>query len=265
MSTIKISFKSPGSTRLEQVLLFGFLPLALTLLIASCGPAKEAVCEGDQERLLLVPSTSESDLAIDRELAPTVAEQVVSRAANSCGSVTVGTQNNRATADMALQTVQLTPDKDEAFNRNPEVAKLEREGNDFVDQKLLQPLAEMSATKGSPFFASLTKIGDEMDVHGLAPATVVLVGDGIAVEKSPSGKTIDFSDPESAAGALREFVPLLRNLKGSCVILVGAGAGSGLSDQDLRTAQDLMGRTLGSAGAGFVATRSPDIPDSCHA
>jgi hypothetical protein len=240
--------------------------LAITAAAAvGCSQKKVAVCQGKSENLVLVPSTSISDLETDRLLAPRVTEQIVERAAESCGSITVGLQNNRPTADLELVTLELSPARDEAFNRNPDVRDMVEDGTAFVEKHLLEPLSKVQATDGSPFLGTLVRIRDELDVHGLIPATIVLLGDGISVEEAPNGEGyINFTHETVDADLVRAFEPLLRPLTGSCVMLLGAGADSELPDSRLREARAILGKTIENAGGKFVATRSPDLPASCN-
>ena len=120
----------------------------IVILIAGCG-STEPVCQGAPERILLVPSTSYSDLATDRALAPAVAQQAVGRAAASCGRLLVGLQDNRPEADLDLQTVDFTPRHRGAYNRKPEISQLVTMGETFVQVNLIKLLAKIQPTYGS--------------------------------------------------------------------------------------------------------------------
>lgn len=252
-----------GANRLPLAAAATFLVVAAATALLAFAPSKSDICSGTPERLVLVPSTSISDLKYDRHLTPGVAEQVVERAAESCGSVTVGIQNNRTAADLELVTMELEPAKQQAYNSNPSIRMMVEQGEQFVDENLLRPLGQVPGTPASPFFAGLAKIGEEIEVHKLAPATIVIVGDGIAFESLPSGKgRVDFTDREMDPELLREFDPMLKPLRGSTVILVGAGADSRLPDEVIRRSQAMLRDTIERAGARFVATRSSDLPPS---
>ena len=115
------------------------------------------------------------------------------------------------------------------------------------------------------------KIGKELQAHQDAPATIILLGDGIDLEPALHGDgTINFAAPvRSAADSAQlekmvdEFEPLLKPLAGSCVMLVVAGAANKLSDARILTAQQLLAHVLQADHVGFVPTRSSDLPPSC--
>jgi hypothetical protein len=242
--------------------------LAVVVLFAGCG-STEPVCQGAPQHMVLVPSTSKSDLLIDRAQTPYVAQQVVDRTAASCGQLTAGIQNNLPEANLDLHTLWLASPIARAFNRSPEQRQLVARGVAFVKSKLLDPLKVTPATAGSPFLGALVKIGQELQAHGGSKATIVLVGDGIDLEPAPQGDGLinlaadPLEGPRVATVLKRmmEFVPLLKSLAGSCVMLVGAGATNVLPDTRIRLAQQLFGQVLRRAGVGFVATRSSDLPD----
>jgi len=236
--------------------------IAVSLLASGCG-AKENVCRGSRQHIVLVPSTSVSDLATDQSLAPDVAGEAVNRAADSCGRLTTGIQNNHTEADLELRSLDLTPQHPTTFNRKPAQRRLVIEGNSWMQATLLKSLAATPATDGSPFLGALVKVGAEIQAHGGGTATIILLGDGIDIEPAPnSDGQINFSRAVPVK-LLDEFVPLLKPLKGSCVMLIAAGAASGLDDARIRAAQTMLGQTLKQAGIGFVATRSRDLPASC--
>ncbi|WP_354699913.1 hypothetical protein DSM112329_00173 [Paraconexibacter sp. AEG42_29] len=236
-----------------------------TFLATGCGQQMQAVCPDVPERVVLVPSTSASDLATSQDLGPAVAAQAVARAANSCGRISVGLQNNAVESDLELLSLELTPKRTMAFNAKPVIKPLIKEAEAFVQDTLLGPLATIPPTNGSPFINGLIKMATELNAHGGVPATIILLGDGIAIERTPSGGLVDFRTTDVPKALLDEFVPLLAPLKASCVMLVSAGAESDLTDETLRNGQKLLGDTLNEAGIGFVATRSRDVPTSCPA
>jgi len=244
------------------------LAVAATVVVAAvaasgCSQELRAVCPEKRENVVLVPSTSVSDLQTSKAMAPAVSEQVVARAAESCGHLGVGLQNNRTAADLDLQSVELTPKRTEAINPDPVIRKLRRTGTEFVQERLLDPLSTVPATDGSPFLGALVKLASELQAHDAAPATIVMLGDGIDIETSPSDQVVDFRLASTSKEVLDEFVPLLKPLAGSCVILMGAGAQSGLPDEVIRSSQERLRQTLDAAGVGFVATRSSDLPSTC--
>jgi hypothetical protein len=239
--------------------LFGFV-----LVILGCGD-EEPVCLGEPEHVVFLPSTSYSDLKVSQELAPEVGRQLVARAAASCGRLSVAILNNQPESDLELQSVKLVPERTTAFNRKPIIKELVTAGERFLQDKLLDPLAETPVTHGSPFHGGLVKIGAELEAHEGGPATVVVLGDGIAVERSPeTSGVINFSNRVVPEERLDEFVPRLTSLKGSCVMFIAAGAESNLPDERLRDARAMMENTLSKAGVEFVATRSRQVPRSCE-
>jgi hypothetical protein len=242
--------------------------LLLTALAAvGCGGQTEtAVCPGSPEHIVLVPSTSETDYDVSVEMTPAVSEQVVRRVAESCGRLTVGIQDGRPAANLVLHSRTLVPDAGdkEAYNPGAETDDLIEEGTEFAEEKLIDPLEATEATGGSPFFSTLIKIGEEEDAQHWPPATIVLVGDGLVVQRPPEGgEFIRFGVDPVSPQTLAAFVPLLRSIEGSCVLLVGAGATSKLPEQHLRASHQLLAETIEQAGADFTSTRSPEVPEDC--
>lgn len=242
----------------------------LVVGLTACG-SQQPVCQGTPQTVVLAVSTSGSDLVTARALAPQVAAQAVKRAATSCGRLLVGLADNHPEADLVLHGVVFTPEFREAYNRNPQINRLVDSGNAFVETNLLKPLAVAQPTPGGAYLGTLQKIGEELHVHGLGPATIIVVGNGVEEEPAPHGDgTISFVDPpgdpkQGQLGArVREFEPLLAgSLAGSCVMLVGAGANTALSDNAIVSDQALLDEVLAGARVGFVATRSPDLPPAC--
>lgn len=241
--------------------------IALLSALAATGcdhQQQEAVCSGHPKHVVLVPSTSVTDYDVSVAMAPAVSRQVVRQVAESCGRVTVGIQDGRPEANLELRSRTLIPDARKAYNPGAKTDELVGEGNEFVSANLIGPLEETEPSGGSPFFSTMAKIGEELAAHEWGQGMIVLVGDGLVVERPPGGgKMIRFGVEPVPEKALAAFVPPLKSLKGSCVVLVGAGATSKLPDDRLRASQRLLGKTLEKAGVGFVSTRSPDLPAAC--
>lgn len=240
--------------------------MAVVVTAGLTGCKTERVCSATPERIMVVASTSTSDLKTARELTPAVTGEAAARASESCGLVGAGIAGNRVESDMVVELKQLEPARTTAPNRRPDVRKMLRAAERFYDQKLLEPLANVTATSGSPFLGALAKVAAELEAEGLSGGTVVaIVGDGIDIEGAPSGKKIDFRSHEVDRRALDEFVPLLRPLSGSCVALLGAGARSNADPVVLRRSRKLLGGVLSKANVDFVATRSSRLPNTCRA
>jgi hypothetical protein len=241
--------------------------VAVVLVSSGCAADEEkVVCSGPHEHYVLVPSISKTDYDVSLEMTPLVAREVVDRAARSCGRVTVGIQDGRPEANLELQSTTLTPEPkdEEVFDLENEIEDLAREGRSWVQEHLLVPLNESEAKDGSPFLSALAKIGDELAAHRWQRGTIALVGDGLVVERRPSGQgKVRFGQEPITQEVKDEFVPLLRSLHGSCVMLVGAGATSKLPANMLRASQKALGEILDDAEVDFVATRSPELPPGC--
>jgi hypothetical protein len=237
--------------------------VAFAIVLAGCGSGTEEVCV-DKENVALLAATSVSDIEVSQEVTAEVSVQAVERAANGCGVLTVGIFNNTPQADLVVHPEPLVPTIKEAGNRKPVIDKLVDMGTTHVHDKLLAPLAEAQKTKGSPFFGALVKLGHELELHDSLPATIVLVGDLVEIERAPDGRMVDFRHPEVAQTRVDVFVPDLKTLKGSCVIVVAAGAASDLPEETIAAGQELFGATLRKAGVGFAATRSPTLPPGCR-
>lgn len=242
-------------------------------MLTGCG-STEPVCQGAAQTNVLVVSTGYGDLAVDREMAPEVAHEVVQRTAESCGRLLVGLADDRPVGDLVLRSQRFTPHDQTAYNRTPDVNQMISEGTKFVQQHFLQPLKSARPSPGGAFLGTLVAVGDELYTKGIGRANVILIGNGIEDESVPAGRrVVNFGallseqsgvSSELARGAA-EFEPLLSHLKGSCVMLIGAGADSGLSDSQILTARSLFQETLATAHIGFAPTRSPDIPPGCNA
>jgi hypothetical protein len=255
-------------TRIHQYQLSAIAAIALlaALAVAGCGQEEVAVCPPRSEHIVLVPSTSETDYDVSLEMTPEVSRQVVRRVAASCGRITVGIQDGRPGANLELQSKRLTSKEqgEKAYNPGAKTDELVEDGDEFVQASLIDPLGETEPTGGSPFLTTMVKVGEEIDAQGWDQGTVVLVGDGLVVERPPGdGKAISFGTEPVSAADLAPYVPLLKSLRGSCVVLIGAGATSKLSADSIRASHQLLGETLEKAGVDFVATRSPELPARC--
>lgn len=245
------------------------LPVVATIaavLLTGCGAVeKKQVCSGQPEHVVVVAATSISDLELSQRFTPAVSKQAVERAATSCGSLSVGLLGGKhAEADLALETHQFTPSKTEVYgSTTPILEPLKQDGGDFVERELLKPLRQAEALEGSPFLNGLARIAAELKTRHVTKAAIVIVGDGVVVERGQDGRLISFGDDTPDHKAVNAFAPLYGPLKNGCVILAGSGAEAKLSDEQLRTARRLLGGVLEEAGAQFVATRGDDIPWGC--
>lgn len=236
----------------------------LLILAAGCGGGGEAVCRGDSTPYIEIAGASLSDLAADQQLAPEASDEVARRAAESCSSISSAIATNAPAADLALQTTDSVPELREANDRTPVIDQLADDLRGELEEDLVEPLAVAQPTPGSPMLTTLQVIGREAKAHGWGKVTVVWVGDGLVVERSPVTDTpVAFGHGPVDQAVLDEWVDGLEDLRGACVILVGAGADSELDDGVITEAQDMVGKTLAKAGVGFVATRSADLPPGC--
>lgn len=233
--------------------------------LAACG-STELVCQGPKQHVTVLPFTSPSDVVVSRELAPRVADQVAAEVAGSCGSVATGIVDGSPGAHLVITAHELDTREDVRVpNRKPFVRKMEREIRSFLEERMLTPLEETDPSPGSPFLGTLAKVSQETVDHQRPRGTVILIGDSIARERTPSGERLDFRQPVPAE-RLEEFVPLLSGLAGHCVLLIGQGGVGGPrppDDTTLRAAREMLARTLDEVGAGFASTRSSDLPPDC--
>jgi hypothetical protein len=174
---------------------------------------------------------------------------------------------NNPERDLELYSVRFVPREAHAYNPTPIRRELDDRGRTFAKAKLLARLERTGATAGSPFFTTFAKIGRELTRHRWGSATVISVGDGLVVDRSPDGRSLVRLDrgPLPTGETLREFVPMLKSLRGSCVILIGQGAtdSAGPRPERIRAAEQLLGKTLNRANVGFVSTRSRQLPPRC--
>jgi hypothetical protein len=238
---------------------------ALALVAAACGPEQQAVCTGEPEHVVIVTSTSLSEYETSRDLVRGVVRQAVSRVVRSCGRLTVGIMTNNPERDLVLRSRSFAPDETAAYNREPILRRMLERARRFARRHQLDPLEDVEPTRGSPFFTTYAKIGRELRAHDWPAATVLSVGDGLTVERSPSGTLVRFDRGIAPRRALNEFVQMLGVLRESCVLLVGQGGtdGTGPSPGRIRTAERLLRRTLERAGVRFVSTRSSELPPGC--
>lgn len=233
-------------------------------LLTSCSGEGERICQGSTRHYLLVGGISISDIDEDKELAPQVADALAERAGGSCSSVSTALATNSPAADLELKTTASTPEQETANSREPFVAELTDNLRAELQDDFVDPLSTATASPGSPMLTTLEVIGREATAHQWGPVIIVWLGDGLIVERSPITNTpVAFGHGPVRQAVLDEWVPSLEGLRGSCVILVGAGAGSDLDDALITRAQDMLKRTLAKAGVGFVATRSADLPPGC--
>lgn len=251
------------SHRITTTAVGAILAAAATTALGACGPT-EAVCEGAPARFTVLPFTSPSDLKLSRQLAPEVAQKVAARAASSCGEVAAGIVRSDPEATLVIRDDRLKSEHDQVPDRRAFVRQLEKDGLEFLEDTLLGPLENAKPSPGSPFLNALAKVAQEAEAHSWKRGTVVLIGDSVARERAPSGALIDFRR-EVPPGRLEEFVPLLRTLRGHCVMLLGQGGGALANSATLRRAREMLDATLSKAGVGFVATRSPELPPDCGA
>jgi hypothetical protein len=240
---------------------------ALAALVTAIGFAsckKEThICPAESPNYVLIASTSSSDLTASQELATKVSAQVIERAVRSCGRIIVGLQDNKPEANLVLQSRKLTPESDKTIDPTPIFRDLREEAQNFVDRNFLRPLKSKSPTNGSPFLGTWVELGKELQAHGWRPATIVEIGDGIEIERLPSGQLVDFRQASVPPSLLKQFLGGLGLLKGSCVMLIGAGSDDAQRRAQIARSQPMLQRTLGKARVGFVGTRSPDVPPRC--
>jgi hypothetical protein len=238
---------------------------ALALTGLGCGD-KELVCVGAPNHVAVIASISKTDYDISTELAPEVAGKSMRHVASSCGELMVAIQDGRPDSNLNLVRKRFEPRTEEAFDPGAIREDMFEEGDEFVKTELLTPLNQVQPIGGSPFFATVAKTRREADARGWPPVTIVLIGDGFVVERSPeTSKMIRFGQEPISNQILAEFTGMLGDLNGSCVMVVGFGAGTGLQPEQIRETERLLAKTFEAAGATFLASRSPDIDPVCPA
>lgn len=234
------------------------------LVAAGCGGEGEEVCKGEPVHYVEIGGASISDLEADQELAPDVSDELASLAAERCSSISTAIATNAPAADLELMPTESAPSMRRADDRTPVVNELADDLRAELEEDFVEPLAAAHSTPGSPMLTTLQVIGREAKAHQWGEITVVWLGDGLVVEHSPVTDTpVAFGHVPAEQAVLDEWVDGLEDLRGSCVILVGAGADSELDDDVIIEAQDMVAKTLAKAGVGFVTTRSADLPPGC--
>jgi hypothetical protein len=137
------------------------------------------------------------------------------------------------------------------------------EGRGFVAEQLLEPLGSAEAVEGSPYLNGLAQIATEMEAHRIQRASILLIGDGLAVEQDLNGRQLNLYARHVDEDAVLAFASLYGPLKGSCVILLGSGADADVSDGQHRSTRRLLDEVLTKADARFVSTLSSDVPWDC--
>lgn len=237
----------------------------LAFVSLGCGD-KTLVCVGEPDHVALIASTSVTDYDVSAELAPAVGKKVMRHVARSCGDLMVGIQDGRPDSHLNLVPKHFKPRSDEAFDPGAIRDDMYEEGEEFLEGRFLGPLNEAEPIGGSPFFATVAKTRREAAVRGWPPPTIVLIGDGFVVERSPeTNQMVRFGQEPISPETLTEFTTLLGDLDGTCVMVVGFGANSNLPPQQIRETERLLAETFEAAGANFLATRSPDIEPECQA
>lgn len=238
---------------------------SLALAGLGCGE-KTLVCVGKPAHVALIASTSKTDYELSAELAPTVGRKVMQYTARSCGDLMVGIQDGRPDSNLNLVEENFEPRSKEAFNPGKMREDMYKEGEEFLEREFHGLLAKSKPIGGSPFFASVAKTRHEATVRGWPAPTIVLIGDGFVVERSPeTNKMVRFGQEPIDQPTLTEFTNLLGDLKGTCVIVVGFGGNSNLPSQQIRETESLLAEAFEAAGAKFLATRSPDLEPECRA
>jgi hypothetical protein len=237
------------------------LAALLAALVAGCGgvsSAKKPVCEGKPQRLVIVGMTTPSDLESSKKLAGPVTDQAIAKAVKSCGSVTVGVVDESA-ENLALYSKTLTPKKKTAINPKPQRTQMTDIAETFVKEHYLDPLNRQNKpTKGSPFFSVSAKIRQELAAKGIHATAVVITGDGVFVDVTPTGKKVDARAANVSDAALDEFVPLLKGLP-KCMMLIGDARGSGLDLNKLRRTSQQFVATFAKAGVTVQPTSSSEL------
>lgn len=237
------------------------LVFALAAMLAGCTFGTEAACLENPRNIVVVAATSVSDIETSRKVAGKVGKNAAEIAAKTCGTLSVAMLTNAPQADLALASIELTSAYERVSSREAVVRQLTERAEKHATAFLTDPLAQASATRGSPFLGGLVKVGEELQSQNRTPATIVLIGDLIDVEPAADGAgTVDLRTGKVDAQALRSFDRGLKALKGSCVVALAAGADSGLPESTITVAREAVGQTVRRGGASFKATRSIEIP-----
>lgn len=245
-----------------RMLRAGVITIIPTLLLAACGTEQVAVCEGRPAVLQEVAMTSTSDIDTAKALAGPVSEQLIKEAVMTCGTLQVAIASARPET-LELHSITLVPEKPKAHNPKLLRESMTKTARAFVRKHLLSPLEQIrSGEPTSPFLGVSAKVAHESRERGIAGSRLIIVGDAIAVEVSPSGYLIDMRSRSVSAAALREFVPELEGGP-SCVMIIGVARGSNLPAQRIRAARAMLKATFKQAGVLFAASSSPDLPATC--
>ncbi len=227
----------------------------------------EPICPpGQQTSIVLVALTSQPSIESVRESAASISHQVAQRAASDCAVLSTGVADANPSSDMALNSISLLPTAKNAPDRTPWISELQARAERWLNRYFIGPLRRASPSSNSPVLNTLTSIASQEKAAGRHAGTVVEITDAVAVETAPDGALVNLSQPTDAelAAHQQSFVPGLTALKGGCVLIVDAGAGSGLGLQRLEQARRSIDDVLDAKDIGLAWTRSQEVPGHCR-
>lgn len=240
----------------------GVVCLALAFTVGA--RLERPVCPKNTPEISIGAMSSTSEYAFVAKALPTIADQVASRAAESCGAIATFISTDRPEAVIDLQRVVLQPRRNKATSRVPFVHAMYKQASEFLKKTLLARFARTAPTATSPVLGTLAMIGKERRAQGLPPGTIIVATDMIAVEPGRRGKgPIDFRrrvPPRDEDQRLAAFRYGLAGLKDSHVIIVGVGADSHLGPERIEHAENAITSVLTSVGAKVTIMRSVTLP-----
>jgi hypothetical protein len=261
------TMRTPFQARLGAVIAAA-LAFAAAIVCSGCALTHTAaICPARATSITLTAITSPSDIGLSQQAGPGVAHQVAARAANECATLSTAVADAHPQGDLVLSSIQLTPSAKDAPNRVPWIAGLQRRAEAFLRQYFLKPLEAAHAQPTSPVLSTMAAIAAQQEAAGRRGGTIVETTDGFSVERAPDGGEIDFdrTPARKLKAQLLSFAPSLADLRGGCVILLGAGAHTHLGVGYVDEVRHAIGEVLHAAGVGFVWTRSLQVSETCPA
>lgn len=237
----------------------------LALAFTACNLSGEEICKPGPGAFRLTSLSSTSDLALARQLAPTMVKEVASAAADSCSPVAAGVAGPNPVSDLVLEAISLRPKAATAPDRKPHITHLTNEANAYLRDTFIGPLQRIEATRTSPLFGLMIAMALQAEAQDEPAGCGVILGDAIAVE-DVDGHRIDFRRRQATAdekAGLEAVVEQLKPLAGGTIVLAGAGGHSSLDPERILRARAAIDATLKAARIRTVWTRSPALPKEC--
>jgi hypothetical protein len=254
---------------------YGLYAACATVLIAAIiaivGGGTQPICPpGPRPTYDLLALSSLSDLTTAQGLAPNAAHQIAERAATQCATVRTGITTDGSVANLTIASVAATPPTGTAAKRGPIIAQYEHDLNAGL-RSFIKRLDGTKASSGSPVFGTVRRAIEDyesLSVGRNGPLIVVLLTDGLSVEKTDSGRLVNLEAPSvnmtAVAEMTKELATTAQHAKSRIsVLIVGFGANAPFRDPRLDRDIAILSTAFRSARIDFRWNRS-QVPADSH-